>query len=188
MFCTNCGAQNVGDICPNCNVSTNSNAKSKGFDLKRVFQNAKVVIPVLAVLLVGASASGVFAYQQNQLVIKHQKLETAALEAVDTFNASAAKFDDLAASAKVSRDACYINWYCSASLYGEWISLVNTDESLAESMRSSAADSQAEADKEHGLVVMAEKNRTVGISLASVLGVFFIAVAALTLVFRRKKA
>lgn len=188
MFCENCGTKINGETCPKCSTNNQASKKALNFDIAGFFQNLKFVIPVLAVLLVGAVSSGVLANQANAQVIKHTKLQVEALGQVESSNASASTFDDLAARARVSRDQCYINWFCSATLYGKWVDLVNTDESLAASMRSAAAESQAKADSEKVIVAKAIQDRTNGFIASGLFSALLIASLVLFLIFRKKKA
>ena len=186
MFCTNCGAETDGATCPNCNTLIVATTEPKKKGLGGIFQNLKIVIPVLAVFLLAAAGGGFYTYQANAQVVKHTKLHVEALDQVDSYNSSASTFDDLAATARTSRDQCYYNWYCSASTYSKWIDLVNTDENLAETMRSSASEAQVTADAELVIVNKSIQERTTGFVLTGLFSTLLVASLVLFLVFRKK--
>lgn len=192
-FCTSCGTTLTGAFCTNCGASqSQSNAApaaaySAPISAPKRPKNpavAKLILPIgLAAVLVLSLAIGI---TQALQISKHAAAAEAASDlAISSFD-SADSFDSLAADARISRDACYYNIYCSSDSYSNWINIVDTDESLAESSRQTATEASLEADREY-------KAKTAS-QVASIVGFVFAGLSAaglgvvLVLRGRKKKA
>lgn len=141
----------------------------------------KLILPIgLAAVLVLSLAIGI---TQALQVSKHEAAAAAASDLAISSYDSADSFDSLAADARISKEACYYNDYCSSDSYSNWINIVDTDEALAESSRQTADEAFLEADRE-------TKAKT-GSQVASIVGFVFAGLSAaglgLVLVLRGRK-
>lgn len=193
-FCSSCGTALTGAFCTNCGASSQApatTAPAAAYNApvaapKRPMNPAvaKMILPIgLAAVLVLSLAIGI---TQALQISKHAAAAAAASDLAISSYDSADSFDSLAADARISKEACYYNDYCSSDSYSNWINIVDTDESLAESSRQTATEASLEADREN-------KAKTAS-QVASIVGFVFAGLSAaglgvvLVLRGRKKKA
>jgi hypothetical protein len=199
MNCSNCGANNVENFCGECGTAQNTNQAGFGTGQPVVFADTVTAPPVkkksnvvnilvivfLSLFTLGSLAFGVMSNGEAE---RRAALAFDAMDEVEYYNDRAASYDSIYAESVVGRDQCYVNWYCSASTYSDWIDLVNEAEAGANEARADAAIWEATLDAEWSYRATAETNRTIGFALAGLFGVGLIVFIVLMVVRKGKRA
>ncbi|MDE2386406.1 MAG: hypothetical protein KGL77_01750 [Actinomycetales bacterium] len=191
-FCSSCGNALTGAFCTNCGVSQTQAAATPAAAYSapaapkrpRNPKIAQLLIPIgLAVVAAISLALGI---SQAVQITTHANAARIASDMAAASYDSADSFDSLATDARIEKEACYYNDYCSSESYSNWINIVDTDESLAESSRETAQSEEAIAAREL-------KGKTTS-QVVSIVGFVFAALSIAGLGFvlvlrgRRKKA
>lgn len=144
-FCTSCGNALTGAFCTNCGASQAPAAVAAPKNPKNS-RIVKLLLPIgLGVVLLASLATGV---TQSLMAAKHDSLATSSAELATSSYDSADSFDSLAADARIQKEGCYYDPYCSADSYSNWINIVDTDDALAASSRETGDAALATAKRE----------------------------------------
>jgi hypothetical protein len=199
MNCSNCGAKNVENFCGECGAAQNTSQPGYGNGEPVVFADTVATPPVkrksnvlnilvsvvLALFTLGGVGYGVTSHGEVEL---RQALIVEALQEVQDFTELAEGYEDIYAESVIERDRCYINWYCSAASYREWIDLVNEAETLGISARQDVSTWEERVLAETQYRTEAEQNRTIGFALAGLFGVGLIVFIVLMIVRKGKRS
>ena len=199
MNCSNCGANNVENFCGECGTAQNTNQAGFGTGQPVLFADTVTapavkkksnVVNILAIVFLSLFTLGslVFGVMSNGEADRRAVLASEAMDEVVYYNDRADSYDSIYADSVVGRDQCYINWYCSASTYSDWIDLVNEAEAGANEARSQASDWEITVSIEQDYQAEAETNRTIGFALAGLFGVGLIVFIVLMVVRKGKRA
>ena len=199
MNCFNCGANNVENFCGECGTAQSAGQSGSGFDQPVIFadtistppvkQKSNVLnILIIVFLSIFTLASVAFGVTSNGEADRRAVLVAEAIQEVEEFTDLAESYESIYAKSVRGRDQCYINWYCSASTYRQWIRLVNDAESGGISARSQAATWEATLSSEQLARTEAETNRTIGFILAGLFGVALIVFIVFMVVRKGKKS
>lgn len=199
MNCSNCGAKNVENFCGECGTAQNTNQPGFGTGEPVVFadtvsapavkKKSNVLnILIIVFLSIFTVASVAFGITSNGEADRRAVLVSEAMQEVSDYNDLADSYDSIYADSVVGRDQCYVNWYCSASSYSDWIDLVNEAEAGANDARSQASDWELTVSIEQEYQAEAETNRTIGFALAGLFAVGLIVFIVLMVVRKGKRA
>lgn len=148
-FCSKCGSENpLFENQPN-EISLPGNKSA----VKKT-RSKNLRLPFFG-LITGILVAGVFGfltYSANDSFETHtQEAQNASKEHSDALSdLSDARsllntVEEELASAKISEDACYYNWYCSSATYSNWVSKVSDLEDLQSSFSSLVSEATAKA-------------------------------------------
>ena len=199
MICSNCGAKNVENFCGECGAAQNTNQAGFGTGEPVVFadtvgapatkKNSNLInILVIVFLSLFTLGSAVFGVMSNGEADRRAGLAAKAMDEVVYYNDRADSYDSIYADSVRGRDECYVNWYCSASTYSDWIDLVNEAEAGGNQARADAALWEATVSVEQEYRAEAETNRTIGFALSGLFGVGLIVFIVLMAVRKGKRA
>jgi hypothetical protein len=199
MNCFNCGASNVENFCGECGKSQSPAQTGYGFNQPIIFADTVATPPVkqksnilniliIVFLSIFTLSSVAYGINSNGEADRRAVLVAEAIQEVEEFTDLAESYESIYADSVRGRDQCYINWYCSASTYRQWIKLVNDAESGGISARSQAATWQATLASEQLARSEAETNRTIGFGLAGLFGVSLVVFIVLVVLRKGKRS
>jgi hypothetical protein len=191
MFCPNCGTVSQGDFCGACGARLN--------DPQNQFANAPVnavgkksrknvfLIIASAVLAISLIGSVTFTVTASLDVTKREVAISKAVTEIASLTIKAEGYDDDVESSSSSRSSCFVNWYCSASTYRLWNSIVEGYETLASTTRAKISTLETTKRVEQSKLVTAQTSRTIGLALSVLFGLGLVTTVTLLIVSRAKR-